>query len=147
MQVILLKDIDALGKEGDTVKVKDGYARNYLIARKLALRATPVAVKAVELRRKKFTREKEREKAEKEELAKKLSQLSLTIPIESGVNDALFGSVTPDLIAHALREEGFTIDKRSITLKEPIKKLGIYSAEAKLHPEVKADLRIWVVKK
>ena len=147
MEVILLTDVKKLGKEGDTVKVKDGHARNYLIPRKLAAPRTAGTLKIFEAKKKKKANEAEKEKEKSAELAKKISQLSLTIPVEAGVNDALFGTVTPEMILHALRQEGMQIDKKNISLSEPIKKLGIYNAEIKLHPEVKENLRIWVVKK
>ena len=147
MELILLQDVKALGKEGSTVKVKDGYARNYLIPKKLAVLSTPGAVKALERKKKKAALETEKAKKASEELAKTLSQLSLTISMESGSEDKLFGSVTSDTIFHALQQEGIQIDKKSITIKDPINKLGIYNVEVKLHPEVKQDLRIWVVKK
>ena len=147
MEVILLTDLKDLGKEGDTVKVKDGHARNYLIPRKLAVPRTAGTLKIFEAKKKKKTHEAEKEKKEALELAKKISQLSLTIPVEAGVNDVLFGTVTSEMILHALREEGVKMDKKNISLSEPVKKLGIYNAEIKLHPEVKENLRIWVVKK
>jgi len=81
------------------------------------------------------------------EIAEKIAKLSVTIPMESGIDDALFGSVTSDKIFHALQQEGFKIDKKAITIEEPIKKLGIYNVIIKLHPEVKENLRVWVVKK
>lgn len=147
MQVILLQDVKGLGKEGDVVRAKDGHARNYLIPRKTAALYTPGAVRALEVKRKKALQgaEKEREKAKG--LAKTISQLSLTISMESGIDDALFGSVTPDAISRALKQEGADIDKKNITITGPIKKLGIYNVEVELHPEVKETLRIWVVKK
>ena len=147
MEVILLQDIKGLGKVGDTVKAKDGYARNYLIPKKLAQSYAPGAVKALEEKRKKEERGLEKEKEKAIELAKTISKLSLTIPMEAGANDTLFGSVTPDRIFHALREEGLNLDKKSIILKDPIRKLGIYNAEVSLHSEIKENLRIWVVKK
>jgi len=147
MEVILLADVKTLGKEGDALKVKDGYARNYLIPNKLALPSTKGALRAVEAKKKKREKEKANEKKIAEELAKKISQISLTIPVESGVNDALFGSVTTDTIFYALKQEGVNVDKKDIIIKEPIKKLGVYTLEVKLHSEVKGNLRIWVVKK
>ena len=147
MEVILLHNIENVGSEGDTVKVKDGYARNYLIPRKLAMPYSANAVKVLEAKRKREAALQEKAKVTAKELAKTVSQLSLTIPVESGVNDTLFGSVTSEVISHALRNENIHIDKKSITLPEPIKKLGIYNVEVSLHPEVKETLRVWVVKK
>ena len=147
MEVILLKDIKTLGKEGDAVKVKEGYARNYLIPNKLALPSTKGALRVVEAKKKKREKEKENEKKIAGELAKKISQVSLTISVESGVNDTLFGSVTNDTIFYALKDVGISVDKKDIIIKEPIRKLGVYTLEVKLHSEVKGSLRIWVVKK
>jgi len=147
MEIILLEDIKALGKEGDTVKVKDGYARNYLIPRRLGMPRTAGAVKVLEAKRKKASLTQEKEKKAAQTLAEKLSQISLTIPMESGMEDKLFGSVTPDTICHALREEGTQVDKKFIFIEEPIRKLGIYNIEVRLYPEVKSTLKVWIVKK
>ncbi|MCQ9207282.1 MAG: 50S ribosomal protein L9 [Omnitrophica bacterium] len=147
MQVILLQDVKGLGKEGDVVKAKDGYARNYLIPRKIATLFTPGAVRALEAKKKKAAQRSEKERVKAKGLAKTISQLSLTISMESGVDDALFGSVTPDAISRALKQEGIDIDKKNIAIIDPIKKLGIYNVEVELYPEVKETLRVWVVKK
>ncbi len=147
MKIILLKSVKSLGKEGDTVKVKDGYARNYLIPRKLAVPYAKGAIKLLEAKQKKTALEQEKKKKAAQVLAETISRLSLTIPMESGVKDTLFGSVTPETIFHALQQEGIHVDKKSITIKEPIGKLGIYSVEVTVHPDVKENLRIWVVKK
>lgn len=147
MKLILTKTVKFLGTEGETINAKDGYARNYLIPKKLAVPYTAGAVKALEVKRKKALAQAEKEKEKCQLLAKKIAQLSLNIPMESGVNDALFGSVTSDLVSRAFQQEGIEIDKKDITIAEPIKKLGIYSAEVKLHPEIKENVRIWVVKK
>lgn len=147
MEVILLQDIEKLGKEGDTVKVKDGYARNYLIPRKLGMLYAPGAVKALMAKKKKASQIAEKEKEKAKELAKTISQLSLTISMESGADDALFGSVTPEAVAHALEEEGIHVNKKNIIFKEPIKKLGIYSVQVKVYSEVMENLRLWVVKR
>ena len=147
MEIILLKDINGVGREGDTVKTKDGYARNFLIPRKLACPSSSAAIKALKARRKRTVEETEKEKGKLQATAKRLSELSLTIPMESGMDDALFGTVTNEKICNALRQENLHIDKKSIILNEAIKKLGIYNVEVKLHPEVKAGLRVWVVKK
>jgi len=147
MEVILLQDVKTLGKTGENVKVKDGYARNYLIPRKLAMVHSDGAVRIIEERKKKVKALAEKEKAKFAEIAKKISQASLNIAMESGVDDTLFGTVTSDMIFHALQQEGINVDKKSITIPESIKKLGVYTVTVKLHPEVKQELRIWVVKK
>ncbi|UCD55153.1 MAG: 50S ribosomal protein L9 [Candidatus Omnitrophota bacterium] len=147
MEIILLQDIKALGKEGDTVKAKDGYARNYLIPRKLAMACTAGTVRILEAKRKRASKEREKQKQAARALEEKLSQISLTIPVESGMEDKLFGSVTPETIFHALQQEDIHVDKKAIFIKEPIRKLGIYNIEIRLHPEIKVSPRIWVVKK
>ena len=147
MEVILLEDVDKIGREGETVKVKKGYARNYLIPRKLAAHVTPEALKILESKKRKAQKAAEKNKKSAEELARRITGLSLTITAESGVNDTLFGSVTAEAIFHALQHEGVRVDKKSICIEEPIRKLGVYKIGIKLHPEIKADLRIWVVKK
>ncbi len=147
MEIILLQDIKALGKEGDTVKAKDGYARNYLIPRKLAMACTAGTVRILEAKRKRASKEREKEKHAAQGLSEKLSKISLTIPVESGMEDKLFGTVTPETIFHALQQEDIHVDKKTIFIKEPIRKLGIYNIEVRLHPEVKTSLRMWIVKK
>ena len=147
MQVILIKNVNNLGKEGDAVKVKDGYARNYLFPKKLAMPYNAGAIKFVEAKKKKALLEAQKQKAKAEELAGTISALSLNIPMEAGQNDALFGSVTSDTIFHALQQENIQVDKKDIIIEEPIKKLGVYNVVVNLHPEVKQNLRIWVVKK
>ena len=147
MEVILLQNQDKLGKSGDIIRVQDGYARNFLIPRKLAMLVTPGAQKTIEARKRKEVKKAEIEKKTAEETASKIKSLSLTITMESGVEDNLFGSVTNEMISNALRQEKIIVDKRSIEIEEPIKKLGIYNIDIKLHPEIKTKLKIWVVKK
>ncbi len=147
MEIILLQDVEKLGKEGDTVKVKDGYGRNYLIPRKLAVPCTYQAIKALELKKKKNARKKEKLKLEVQDISKKIASLSCTIPVEAGVDDKIFGTVTSEMIRNAIRQEEIDVDKNNILIEEPIKKLGVYQIKIKLHPEVTTSLRIWVVKK
>lgn len=147
MKVILFKDLEKLGKSGDVVEVKPGYGRNYLFPRNLAGKCTPAAF--ANLKRKKEAEDKEREKQKQkaEELSKKLSELSLTISCKAKEDEELFGSVTPQMIADALEEEGFSIAKEKIVLEEPIKKLGIYKIKINLFPEVESQVKVWIVKK
>lgn len=147
MEIILLQDVEKLGKEGDALTVKDGYARNYLIPRKLAAVSTPEEVKKIERKKEKKAKGEKKLKVQAEEIANKISLLSCTMAVESGVEDKIFGTVTTDMIRNALRQEGMEVDKRHITIEEPIKALGVYQVKIKLHPEVTAPLRIWVVKK
>ena len=147
MEVILLQDHASLGKCGDIVRAKDGYARNFLIPQKLAVPVTDGARKTIEAAKQKEIKKRRNEKKAYEETAAKIKGLSITLPVESGVEDTLFGSVTSEMISNALRQEKITVDKRAIVIEEQIKKLGIYNIDIKLHPEVKTKLKVWVVKK
>jgi large subunit ribosomal protein L9 len=146
MKVVLKQDIDKLGIAGDIVEVADGYGRNYLLPRGLAIKATASAEKAAEHIKKAKGKKIQEEKTNLEELAKKLSELSLTIPVQVGEDEKMYGSVTSIDIANMLKQEGIEIDKKKIALKEPIKKLGIFNIQIKLHPEVTAEVKAWVVK-
>ncbi len=146
MKVVLKQDIDKLGSIGDIVKVADGYGRNYLLPHGLALKATPGAEKVAEQIKKAKGRKIQEEKAGVEEIAKKLSGLSLTIPVQVGEDEKMYGSVTSIDIANMLKQEGIEIDKKKIILKEPIKKLGVFNIQIKLHPKVTAEVKTWVIK-
>ena len=147
MEVILLKDVDSLGKEGDVLNVKDGYARNFLIPQKLAAAASPDMLNMVESKKKKKVKQEEKRKQEAQGVAKKIADSSFTIAVEAGVEDKIFGTVTAEMIKNTLRQEGVEVDKRDIVMEEPIKKLGVYQIPVKLHPDVIAELRVWIVKK
>ena len=147
MKVILLENIDRLGKAGEIVTIKEGYARNYLIPNNKAREATPGNMKMLEAIKKKQAALESKKLEDAKILSDKLSGLSLTIAAQSGEEDQLFGSVSNDDISGALTEQGINIDKKEIILDEPIKKLGAYQVTVKVHPEVKAILRVWVVKK
>ncbi len=147
MKVILLQTIDRLGKSGDVITVKEGYARNYLIPKNVAKEATAGNMKIMESFKKKQADKDAIKKAEVEALAKELGELSLTIPAPAGEEEKLFGSISNEDIARALALENIKIDKRDIILEEPIRKLGLYQVTVKLHPEVKASLKVCIVKK
>jgi len=147
MKVILLEDIDRLGKMGEIVAVKEGYARNFLIPKNKAKPATQGNMKILQAINKKKAAEEAKTLEAAKAVADKISNLSLTIGAQAGEEEKLFGSVSNEMIAEALAEEGINIDKREIVLDEPIKKLGVYQVVVKVHPEVKANLRVWVVKK
>jgi len=147
MKVILLQDVAKLGKEGDLVSVKDGFARNYLIPRKCAVPSTAEALKTLEQRKKKKVLSEQKLKVQAEELAKKITNLSCTIAVEAGVEDKIFGTVTSEMIRNSLRQDGIEVDKKDIIIEEQIKQLGVYQINIKLHPEVNTTLRVWVVKK
>ena len=146
MKVILLEEISSLGKVGDVVKVASGYGRNYLIPQKKALEATPKNIKVWEREKSLYEGKLDRAKREAEKLAEKLESLSCTISKQVGEEDKLFGSVTTMDVEESLKNEGFEIDRKRILLDAPIKKLGIYTIPVKLHSEVTANLKIWVVK-
>ncbi len=146
MEIILRQDYQGLGKTGDVVKVKDGYARNYLIPKGIAYIASKENKKRLENELKVKSWRIEKEKQIAQQLAEKLDKISCTIPVQVGEEDKLFGSVTSQNIAEALEAQGIKVDRRKIQLDEPIKSLGIYAVPIKLHPEVEAKVKVWVVK-
>jgi large subunit ribosomal protein L9 len=147
MEIILNQDVDKLGKGGQIIKVKDGFARNFLIPNGLAVPLTPANLKRLEQERQKKAIQLEKVKKEAEQLKDKLASLSLTLPVLTQEGDNLYASISAQDVSHALKEEGIDIDKNSIMLKEPIKSLGIYEIPIKLHHEVEAKIKLWVVKK
>jgi len=147
MQVILIQDVKDLGSMSDIVNVRKGYARNFLFPKKLAKTAIASNLKIVEEIKKKKIQALEKEKKDAEALKDKLSSFSCTIAVEAGDDDKLFGTVTTQDVAKAFEEEGFSLDKKKIILEEPIKKLGVYHVSVKLHPEVKTEVKLWVVKR
>ncbi|NQT95683.1 MAG: 50S ribosomal protein L9 [Candidatus Omnitrophica bacterium] len=147
MEIILREDVQKIGKAGDVIKVKDGYARNHLIPKNLALRVTPENLKVIEAQRKLKEQKAEAVKQKAQELAEKLSAVSCTVTMTAGEDDKLFGAVTNADIAEALQAEDILVDKKDITLEEEIHKLGIYYVNIKLHPEVSQRVKVWVVKK
>ncbi|MFA5275937.1 MAG: 50S ribosomal protein L9 [Candidatus Omnitrophota bacterium] len=147
MEVILTKDVEKVGKAGAVIKVKDGFARNFLLPGGLALPVTAGNLKKLEQDKQKKAEQAEKLKNEALALKERLSGLSLTIPAISQEDEKLYGSIAAHDIAVALKEESFNIDKNLIELAEPIKQLGIYEVDVKLHPEVIAKLKIWIVKK
>ncbi len=146
MEVILLGDVEKLGPFGEIVKVSDGYARNYLLPKGLALKATAQNKKQLEVERKKKRVHAEKEREHLTEFAQLLGRTPCTVKKQVGENDKLFGSVTSIDIAKSLKTEGIELDKKLIMLKEPIKALGIYDVPVKLHPEIEAIVKVWVVK-
>ena len=145
MKVILLEDVDTLGKLGDTVNVKDGYARNYLFPRKLALPATARNVKSQAHQLRDIERKKEKIVDNARSLAEKVAGVALTFTRKSGEKGRLFGSVTNMDIAEALAEKGLTIDRKDIVLPEPIKSLGEFDVQVKLHHDVMPRVKITVL--
>jgi large subunit ribosomal protein L9 len=146
LKVILRADVEKLGKRGDAVKVADGYARNYLLPKGLALIETPGSLKIIEEEKKLLAVKQVKEKAEAEALSEKLKQVSLTIVKKVGENEVLYGSVTSTEIEELLKKEGIEVDRRKIELSEPIKTTGIFNVPIKIHPEVTSEIKVWVVK-
>jgi large subunit ribosomal protein L9 len=144
MEVILKEDVIKLGNRGDVVKVADGYGRNYLLPGKLAIEATANNKAVIEQMKGSSIRKLAKEKIEAEALSKQLEAVELVFERKVGDNDHLFGSVTSGDIAHQLAEKGFTIDRRKISLEEPLKQLGEFHVPIKLHREVTSHLKVTV---
>jgi|SRR3954464_9134795 large subunit ribosomal protein L9 len=145
MEVILREHVDNLGRRGEIVKVADGYARNYLLPRKLALLVTDGSRKQIERERGKFEAKEAEEKKAAEAVVERMSNLEIEIARKVGDTQALFGSVTASDIAAALLAKGFEIDRRKLQLRDPIKKLGEYAVPLKLHLDVTATVKVKVV--
>jgi large subunit ribosomal protein L9 len=146
MEIILREDIEKLGARGEVVKVAAGYARNYLLPKRLAVPATDSNRKIVEQERQAHLRRESKLKGEAQELGKLLGAVTVTIAQKAGENDQLFGSVTAKDIAEALEKQGYSIDRRKIQLDEPIKQLGEHKVTVRLHREVPVEITVHVAK-
>jgi large subunit ribosomal protein L9 len=146
MKVILTQDIAGLGSIGDLITVKDGFGRNYLVPQGKAIQATSQSMKKLEHQKRQIREKIDKAKREAERLAARIESVSCTVAKAVGEEDKLFGSVTGMDIEASLKLEGVEIDRKKINLPEPIKSLGIYNIPIKLHPEVTATLKLWVVK-
>ena len=146
MKIILRQDHEKLGKIGEVVEVKDGYARNFLIPRKVGYIATAGNLRALEEEKKQQVTHQQKELRQAQKVATELEKISITLPMKVGEDDKLFGSVTSQMIADALKEKGFVLDKRLIELDESIKALGIYTVTVKLYTGVEGKLKVWVVR-
>ncbi|MBI4811402.1 MAG: 50S ribosomal protein L9 [Ignavibacteriales bacterium] len=146
MKIILRKDHEKLGKVGEIVEVKNGYARNYLIPRKIAFAATEGNLRALEEEKQRHIDRQKKELLHAQKIATQLDKVSITLKVKVGEDEKLFGSVTSQNISDALSERGITVDKRIIELDEPIKALGIYTVNVKLHSEVTGKVKVWVVR-
>jgi large subunit ribosomal protein L9 len=144
MQIILREDIPNLGRPGDVVKVRDGYARNFLLPRNFAIEANPKNLRAFEHQKRLALMRREAKKTEALKIKERLEGLRINITARAGEEGKLFGSVTNIDIERALREQNFEIERRKIVLAEPIKQLGEYSVPVKVDPEVEAVLKITV---
>jgi len=146
MEVILREDIDKLGTRGQIVKVAAGYARNFLLPKKLAVTATEANKNIIEQERHAHLRKEAKLQTEAQDLSKLLTGVSITINQKAGENDQLFGSVTSKDVADGLAAQGFTIDRRKIQLDEPIKTLGEFKVPVRLHKDVTAEVTVVVAK-
>ena len=146
MEVILREEIEKLGRRGDVVKVAAGYARNFLLPRRLAVAANESNKKIVEQEKQAYLRRESREIGDANDLAKMMASVEVTIAQKAGENDQLFGSVTAQDITAALEKAGYTIDRKKVNLAEPIKTLGDYKVTVKLHREVAVELPVHVIK-
>ncbi len=144
MEVILKEDVNKLGHRGDVVKVADGYGRNFLLPGKLAIEANAANKAVVEQMKGSAVRKSAKEKTEAESLATQLSNVELVFERKVGEHDHLFGSVTSGDIAHELEAKGFTIDRRKISLEDPLKQIGEYHVPVKLHREVTSHVKVTV---
>ena len=145
MEVILREHVDHLGRRGDIVKVAEGYARNYLLPRKLALAVTEGNKRQIEREKKVAEAKDAEERQQSEAVAQRLTQSEIEIARRVGENDTLYGSVTSADIAHALEAKGFAIEKRKIVLPDPLKALGDFTVPVKIHREVTAQVRVKIV--
>lgn len=146
MKVILRQNYESLGKVGDVIDVKDGFAMNFLLPRKIAYSAVKGNIAALEEEKKNIAKKIEQELKSAESLAAELEKVSVTIPVQVGEEDKIFGSVTTQMIADSLKEKDFDIDKRKIEIPDTIKSLGIYEVNIKLHSSVDAKIKVWVVR-
>ncbi len=147
MKVILRQDIPDMGKAGQTIEVKTGYGRNFLLPRNLAISATKANLKAIgEIEKQSQIRERKKRR-EAERTKDQLEKLSLTIEVLVGEEDKIFGSVTSQNVAELLASQGTTVDKRNILLEEPIKSLGVYTIPIKIEKDVIANVKMWVIRK
>lgn len=145
MKVILLKEVENLGDEGEIVTVKNGYGRNYLIPKGLARLATPNVVKAWKEERRQASRKLMKLKEDAENLARELAEMEVVIPAKVGEENRIFGSVTAQQVVAALEKQGLQVDRRKVSLGEDIRLIGVYTATVKLHPEVTAQVKVRVV--
>ena len=147
MKVILLQDVRGKGKKGQMLEVSDGYARNYMLPRKIAMEATADAINTMRMNDKATQERQARERAEAMELAKRMKAMTLTVYAKGGGAGRLFGSVTSQEIAEALQSQGITLDKRKMVIDEPIKNVGTYTIRCKLGYEITAQLTVQIQEK
>lgn len=146
MKILLKQDYANLGSSGEVVDVKSGYARNYLIPNRIAMPLTKGNLKVFKEEQKRAEMQVKREQFESEDLAKKLEKVSITATVTVGEDDRIFGTVTNQNISDLLKDKGFEIDKKIISIDEPVKALGIYPVTINLHKNVETKIKLWVVK-
>lgn len=146
MKVILRTNVEKLGKIGDTIEVKEGFAMNYLIPRNYAYPALPGKLASLAQEKAVYDKRQEKEIHAAQKIAAELEKVQVSIPVQVGEEDKIFGSVTAQMIGDALKEKGFDFDKRKIELEEPIKTLGIFDVKVRLHSSVSAPIKVWVVR-
>ena len=146
MDVVLIKEIEKLGKAGAVVQVKPGFARNYLLPRGLAVTATDANLKTLRERTQQLEHKQARLRQQAEALKQRVEGLSLTLKLNVGEQETVFGSITAHAIHEALAAQGLGVDKHAIHLAEPIKTLGVFEIPVRLHPDVSAILKVWVAK-
>jgi len=147
MKVILTKDVEKIGKAGALIKVKDGFARNFLLPKGYAIEASAGNLKKLKQDQEKMALELEKKKGLAQELKSRLDSFSLNIPVLVKEDGSLYGSISDIDISTALKNEGIEVEKACVIIEEPIKALGIYEVPLQLHPEVSSKLKVWVVKK
>ncbi len=147
MELILLKDVENVGRKGEIVRVRDGYARNFLLPRQYAMSATRAGKEFVEDQKKRNAKRQEKEKSRFQELAGKISGTKVVIPAQAGEQDKLFGSVTAEDICNALNQQGYSLNRRQIHLKETIRSIGTYPVSVELGPQIKTAISVEVVRK
>jgi large subunit ribosomal protein L9 len=147
MEVILIENVEKVGRKGDVIRVRDGFGRNFLLPRKLAIPSTRANQEFVTEQKERSARRREKEKAEAQALADKMSQAKIVISAQAGEGDKLFGSVTAEDIAESLNKKGFSVDRKDIQLKDSIRALGTFTVAVEVFPQIKATVNVEVVKK
>lgn len=145
VELILIEKVEGLGVEGDVVRVAEGYARNYLLPRKLAAPVTEAERRRIERRQRERQAQQSRDMEQAQGLAVAINQMSCTIPVKVGEGGKLFGSVTAADIADALKAQNVEVDRKALELAEPIRELGVFTVPVRLHPDVQAELKVWIV--
>jgi large subunit ribosomal protein L9 len=147
MEVILIKDVDKLGKSGSVVKVKDGFARNFLFPRVLAILANPANLKKIQQDKEREDKVRQQENEKSKILSDRLNEMSITISVATHDEDKLYGSISASDIIKALNQEGISgVAEQAVILDEPIKSVGVYDVVIRLRPEISARIKVWVVK-